>query len=109
MVNDTWADYEHLAALSDEELCACVRAGNRLAEEVLAARYHRLVRSCARPYFLAGGDSEDLLQEGMFGLIKAIREYETGHGASFYTFAETCIRRRLYSVLKSAASGSMRP
>ena len=65
MVNDTWADYEHLAALSDEELCACVRAGNRLAEEVLAARYHRLVRSCARPYFLAGGDSEDLLQEGI--------------------------------------------
>ena len=45
MVNDTWADYEHLAALSDEELCACVRAGNRLAEEVLAARYHRLVRT----------------------------------------------------------------
>lgn len=109
MVNDTWADYEHLAALSDEELCACVRAGNRLAEEVLAARYHRLVRSCARPYFLAGGDSEDLLQEGMFGLIKAIREYETGHGASFYTFAETCIRRRLYSVLKSAASGKHAP
>lgn len=109
MVNDTWADYKHLAALSDEELCACVRAGNRLAEEVLAARYHRLVRSCARPYFLAGGDSEDLLQEGMFGLIKAIREYETGHGASFYTFAETCIRRRLYSVLKSAASGKHAP
>lgn len=71
MVNDTRADYNHLMTEGDEALCASVRAGNRLAEEVLAARYHRLVRSCARPYFLAGGDSEDLLQEGMFGLIKA--------------------------------------
>ena len=109
MVNVTRADYDHLMAESDEELCASVRAGNRLAEEVLAARYHRLVRSCARPYFLAGGDSEDLLQEGMFGLIKAMREYEPGHGASFYTFAETCIRRRLYSVLKAATSGKHAP
>ena len=109
MVNDTWADYEHLAALSDEELCACVRAGNRLAEEVLAARYHRLVRSCARPYFLAGGDSEDLLQEGMFGLIKAMREYDPDRDASFRTFAETCIRHRLYSVVKAAAAGKHAP
>ena len=100
MVNDTRADYDHLMVESDEALCASVRAGNRLAEEVLAARYHRLVRSCARPYFLAGGDSEDLLQEGMFGLIKAMREYEPGHGASFYTFAETCIRRRFYFFFK---------
>ena len=109
MVNDTWADYEHLAALSDEELCACVRAGNRLAEEVLAARYHRLVRSCARPYFLAAGDSEDLLQEGMFGLIKAMREYDPDRDASFRTFAETCIRHRLYSVVKAAAGGKHAP
>lgn len=109
MVNDTRAAYDLMLARTDEELCASVKAGNRLAEEVLAARYHRLVRSCARPYFLAGGDSEDLLQEGMFGLIKAIREYGPDHGASFYTFAETCIRRRLYSVLKSAASGRHAP
>ena len=73
MVNDTRADYDHLMVESDEALCASVRAGNRLAEEVLAARYHRLVRSCARPYFLAGGDSEDLIQEGMFGLIRSRR------------------------------------
>ena len=67
------------------------------------------MRSCARPYFLAGGDNEDLLQEGMFGLIKAIREYEPGHDASFCTFAETCIRRRLYSALRAAASGKHSP
>ena len=109
MVNDTRADYDHLMTESDEALCASVRAGNRLAEEVLAARYHRLVRSCARPYFLAGGDSEDLLQEGMVGLIKAMREYDPHQAASFCTFAEVCIRRRLYSVLKSASSGKHQP
>ena len=98
MANDTRAEYDRLQTLTDEELCALAQQGSRDAEEILVGRYHRLVRSCARPYFLAGGDSEDLLQEGMFGLIKAIREYEPGHAASFCTFAETCIRRRLYSV-----------
>lgn len=109
MVNDTRAEYDHLQTLSDEALCALVKQGSRDAEEILVGRYHRLVRSCARPYFLAGGDSEDLLQEGMFGLIKAIREYEPGHEASLCTFAVTCIRRRLYSVLRAAASGKHSP
>ena len=109
MANDTRAEYDRLQTLTDEELCALAQQGSRDAEEILVGRYHRLVRSCARPYFLAGGDSEDLLQEGMFGLIKAIREYEPGHAASFCTFAETCIRHRLYTVLRSAASGKHSP
>ena len=109
MVNDTRADYDHLMAESDEALCASVRAGNRLAEEVLAARYHRLVRSCARPYFLAGGDSEDLLQECMFGLVKAMREFRPDREASFQTFAEVCIRRRLYSVIRASLAGKHSP
>ena len=94
---------------SDEALCRRAADGSREAEEALVRRYSGLVRSCARPLFLAGGDSEDLLQEGMFGLIKAIREYEPDHGASFYTFADVCIRRRLYSVLKAAVSGKHQP
>ena len=65
MVNDTRAEYDHLQTLSDEALCALVKQGSRDAEEILVGRYHRLVRSCARPYFLAGGDSEDLLQAGL--------------------------------------------
>ena len=109
MVNDTRADYDHLMTESDEALCASVRAGNRLAEEVLAARYHRLVRSCARPYFLAGGDSEDLLQECMFGLVKAMREFRPDREASFQTFAEVCIRRRLYSVIRASLAGKHSP
>ena len=109
MVNGNEAKYTHLESLTDEQLCVLSGEGNRLAEEILVARYHRLVRSCARPYFLAGGDTEDLLQEGMFGLIKAMREYNPNRDASFYTFAGTCIRNRLYSVIKAASSGKHEP
>ncbi|MDD3346438.1 sigma-70 family RNA polymerase sigma factor [Oscillibacter sp.] len=87
----------------DEALCRLSAAGDRLAEEILVARYNRLVRTCARPFFLVGGDSEDLTQEGMVGLIKAVREYDAGKEASFRTFAEICIRSRLYSVLRAAS------
>ena len=58
---------EPLARRSDEELCALAAAGSREAEELLVARYNRYTYSCARPYFLTGGDSEDLTQEGMVG------------------------------------------
>lgn len=109
MVNDTRAAYDLMLARTDEELCASVKAGNRLAEEVLAARYHRLVRSCARPYFLAGGDSEDLLQEGMIGLIKAMREFRPDREAGFQTFAEVCIRSRLCSVIRASRAGKHSP
>ncbi len=109
MVNSKEDRYDFLETLADEQLCAACQKGNRNAEDVLAARYHRLVRRIARPYFLAGGDNEDLLQEGMVGLIKAMREYDSAQSASFCTFAEVCIRRRLYSVLKSAASGKHQP
>lgn len=90
-------------SLSDEALCRLAREGDRSAEELLITRYNRLVRSCARPFFLIGGDSEDLTQEGMIGLINAIREYDAEKEASFRTFAEICIRNRLYSVLRAAA------
>ena len=94
---------------SDEALCALAASGNREAEEVLVARYHRVVRTCARPFFLIGGDSEDLTQEGMVGLIKAVREYDAAKEASFRTFAEICIRSRLYSVLRAAARDKHSP
>ena len=87
----------------DEALCVLAASGNREAEEILVTRYNRLVRTCARPFFLIGGDSEDLTQEGMVGLLKAVREYDAAKEASFRTFAEICIRNRLYSVLRAAA------
>lgn len=87
----------------DESLCRLAASGSREAEKILVCRYTRLVRTCARPFFLIGGDSEDLTQEGMVGLIKAVREYDAEKAASFRTFAEVCIRNRLYSVLRAAA------
>ena len=98
-----------LSACSDEELCARVAAGDREAEETLVKRYNRLVRQVTRPYFLAGGDSDDLIQEGMLGLMKAVREFDCSKEASFHTFAEVCIRNRVYSVLRAAAREKHRP
>ena len=86
-------------SMTDEEICLLAGAGNAAAEEALVQRYGRMVRACARPLFLAGGDSEDLFQEGMMGLLSAIRSFESGRDASFRTYAEVCIRRRLYSAI----------
>jgi RNA polymerase sporulation-specific sigma factor len=91
------------AELDDIELQELAISGDRDAEEALAERYLRLVRICARPLFLAGGDSEDLIQEGTFGLLSAIRRFDREDGASFSTFAEHCIRMRLLSAIKSAS------
>ena len=94
---------------SDEQLCAQAACGSRDAAEQLILRYNRIVRACARPYFLAGGDSEDLIQEGMLGLWKAIREYAPQRDASFRTYAETCIRNRLRSAIRAAAGNKHTP
>jgi len=78
-------------------------------EETLVSEYAWLVRACARPYFLAGGDSEDLIQEGMLGLLSAIRTYDPEKGAKFSTYAEFCIRRRIYSAIKLASGNKHTP
>ena len=97
------ADHTRQSERADEALCTLAASGDRIAEEALVMRYHRLVRISARPNLLAGGDSEDLIQEGMVGLLAAIREYDSGKAASFRTFAEVCIKNRLISVIKAAA------
>lgn len=104
-------DLEYLAHSSgtDESLCAQVLAGDRTAEETLVLRYTRLVRICSRPFFLAGGDSEDLIQEGMLGLLSAIREFRPERHTRFSTFAELCVRRRIISAVKLAAGDKHTP
>lgn len=92
------------AELEDSALQKLAADGDSYAEEELVSRYMRLVRICARPLFLAGGESEDLIQEGMFGLLSAVRQYNNEHNASFKAFAEWCIRNRLRSAVKSASS-----
>ena len=94
---------------TDEELCVLTAQGNRTAEETLVVRYNRLVRALVRPLFLAGGDSEDLLQEGFLGLLDAIRTYRTDKEASFHTFAEVCVRNRVLTAVRAASSGKHSP
>lgn len=88
--------------LGDNELILLANSGDRAAEEQLALRYTRLVKICSRPFFLVGGDGEDLIQEGMLGLLSAIREFDPSMNATFKTYAEICVKRRIYSAIKMA-------
>ena len=94
---------------SDEELCLGAAQGNSQAETELVHRYGWLVRACARPLFLAGGDSEDLIQEGFLGLLTAIRSFDPERDAAFRTFAEICIRSRLHTAVRAAQGGKHAP
>ncbi len=95
-------DPTDFSVFSDEELCGKSADGISGAEEELVRRYGRIVRMFARPLFLAGGDSEDLIQEGMFGLLTAIRSYNPEKEASFRTYAEICIRSKLATAVRAA-------
>lgn len=94
---------------SDEQLCAMAQQGNRAAEEGLAVRYFSVVKACSRPHFLAGGDCEDLIQEGMLGLLKAVRAYEPERNVPFEAFARMCITRRVYSAVSAASAVKHEP
>ena len=78
-------------------------SGDPGAEETVISDYGWLVRSLTRPYFLIGGDTEDLIQEGMLGLLSAVRTFDPSREVRFRTYAESCIRKRLYSAIKSAS------
>lgn len=87
---------------SDEELAKAAQAGSGDAESVLLTRYRPFVRGKARSYFLVGGDDQDVVQEGMIGLFKAIRDYDPEQQMSFRGFAELCVTRQLITAVKSA-------
>jgi len=85
------------------DLAKRAACGDKAAEEALISGYSRLVRVCARPYFLAGGDGEDLFQEGMLGLLSAVRTFDPSKGVKFSTYAESCVKRRIYSAIRTAS------
>lgn len=87
---------------SDEELVACVRAGDEDALEELLVRHGRLARSRAASWFLVGGDQDDLVQEAMIGLYRAVRDFDPRAGASFRTFAELCVSSQLVTAIRTA-------
>lgn len=88
--------------LTDEELLTLIREGEEDCMDILIERYKRQVRNQARALYLIGGDGDDLIQEGMLGLFKAIRDYSPEKSASFEAFARLCISRQLYSAVQAA-------
>lgn len=89
-------------AFSDEELIEKLRQGEDDITDYILKKYKPLVRKKTIAMYLIGGETEDLIQEGMIGLFKAIRDYKPDKDASFYHFAELCINRQLYSALEAS-------
>ena len=90
------------SSMSDEDIVALCRSGDNVAEEYLLNKYKNFVRSKARSYFLIGADHEDIVQEGMIGLYKAIRDFRPDKLSSFRAFAELCITRQIITAIKTA-------
>ena len=95
--------------VEDEFLIALAKQGDRTAYDRLVRRYHGFVRLKASSYFLAGGDSEDLIQEGLVGLYKAIRDFRNDRESSFRNFAELCITRQIITAVKTATRNKHSP
>lgn len=96
---DTIMDF---TAYTDEQLTQLIQNGNQDAMEYLMKKYAPLVKKSIRTLYLIGADAEDLSQEGMIGLFKAIQNYNISDSASFFTFASLCINRQIYSAIKAS-------
>ncbi|MFC6335005.1 RNA polymerase sporulation sigma factor SigH [Paenibacillus septentrionalis] len=96
-----WSTLEYDKS-TDEEIVEAVRVGDSIALEFLINKYKNFVRAKARSYFLIGADREDIVQEGMIGLYKAIRDYKGDKLSSFKAFAELCITRQIITAIKTA-------
>jgi len=88
--------------LPDELIATMANSGDPLALDHLIRKYKNVVKAKARSYFLIGGDPEDIIQEGMIGLFKAIRDYNPDKNDNFRAFAELCIKRQIITAIKSA-------
>ena len=95
-------EIRELQLLPDDKLAALAQSGNLDAEEALLKKYKDAVRIKANMYYMAGADEDDVIQEGMIGLMKAIRQYSPEREASFGTFAGICITRQIISAIRSA-------
>lgn len=102
-------EYWEYETLSDEQLLERNAAGDVYATELLITRYKNLVRKNAHALYLIGGDREDLIQEGMIGLYKAIRDYDKEKAAGFATFANLCISRQMYTAIKASNTHKNKP
>jgi len=98
-----------LTEMTDDELAVLAQSGDQDAQLALIDRYRRFVRAKGRGYFLVGGDAEDIHQEALIGLYKAIRDYQVERQASFRAFAELCITRQIITAIKTATRHKHQP
>lgn len=87
---------------SDEELILRLRDGEEHITDYIMDKYKNLVKSKAKSMYILGADNDDLIQEGMIGLFKAVRDYDSGRDASFFTFADLCISRQMYTAVQAS-------
>ena len=88
--------------MTDEQLLCDYKNGNQEIMDYLMVKYKSMVRKKARAMYLLGGENEDLIQEGMIGLIKAVRDFDVTQKTSFSSFAELCVSRQMYSAIESS-------
>lgn len=88
--------------MTDEQLIGELRGGDQGVMDFVMVKYKSMVRKKARAMYLLGGENEDLIQEGMIGLIKAVRDFKEEQGASFQSFAELCVSRQMYSAIEAS-------
>lgn len=91
-----------LNVLTDESIVKMAQEGSNTAYEYLISKYKELAKNKSKTYFIAGADNEDVIQEGMIGIFKAIRDFDEDKDASFRTFAELCINRQILNAIKGA-------
>lgn len=107
---DAMRNYNRLAIdLEEQRLVECARNGDAKAMHRLLRRYAGFVRLKASSYFIAGGDSDDLIQEGLIGLYKAVRDFRNDKEATFRSFAELCITRQIITAIKTATRNKHAP
>ncbi len=93
---------DHYEKMTDEQLIQKLRGGESAVTDYIINKYKYLVRRKAKAMYLLGGENDDLIQEGMIGLFKAVRDYDESQESSFFSFADICISRQMYSAIKAS-------
>lgn len=94
--------YNKYTEFKDDDIIKMIHKGDKIAQDYIINKYKQLVKIKSRAYFIIGADKEDIIQEGMIGLYKAIRDYKDNKMSSFYSFAELCITRQIITAIKAA-------
>lgn len=100
---NTLYSFENFASFSDEKLAVLAQQGNDRALDFLLSKYRVFVRNKSLSYYIAGADRDDIVQEGMIGLFKAVRDFSSERGVSFKTFADICVTRQILTAVKNAS------